>query len=264
VARGGFAGGAVDYEASTSTAAQPGGRIMNDRKRTARWAGLLYLVVVLTGPFVLLYVPGKIFVAGDATATAANLVAHETLFRASLVAGLVGELCFLGAVLLLHRLLKEVDRTLALLMVILIFLVAPVGLVGTANGVAALTVLHGDYLNAFDSAQRDALATLLLEFDRHGVLVSELFWGLWLLPLGALVWKSGFLPRWLGAWLLANGLAYVAISTTGLLLPERLRSVTTLATPLLFGEMALMLWLLVVGVRARRGGEVIAPFAGAP
>lgn len=238
---------------------------MDDRRKTARWAGLLYLVVVLTGPFVLLYVPGKIFVTGDATATAANLLAHETLFRASLVAGLVGELCFLGAVLLLHRLLREVDRTLALLMVILIFLVAPVGLVGTANGIATLTVLHGDYLSAFDGAQRDALATLLLELDRHGVLVSELFWGLWLLPLGALVWKSGFLPRWLGAWLLANGLGYVAISVTGLLLPERLKSVSNLATPLLFGELALMLWLLVVGVRARRGGgDAIAPLAGAP
>lgn len=223
---------------------------MDERRKIARRAGWLYLFVVLTGPFVLLYVPGKIFVAGDAVATAANLRAHETLFRASLVAGLVGELCFLGAVLFLHRLLRDVDRTLALLMVLLIFLVAPVGLVGTANGVATLTVLHGDYLAAFDGAQRDALATLLLELDRHGVVVSELFWGLWLLPLGALIWKSKFLPRWLGVWIVANGLAYVAISATGLLLPAQLERVFSLATPILFGEMALMLWLLVVGVRA--------------
>lgn len=198
----------------------------------------------------LLYVPGKIFVAGDAPATVANLRAHETLFRASLVAGLVGELCFLGAVLFLFRLFRDVDRTLALLMTILIFLVAPVGLVGTANGVATLAVLHGEYLAAFDGAQRDALATLLLEFDRHGVVVSEMFWGLWLLPLGALIWKSKFLPRWLGAWILASGLAYVAISATGLLLPAHLKRVSGLATPVFFGEMALMLWLPVVGVRA--------------
>jgi hypothetical protein len=101
-----------------------------------------------------------------------------------------------------------------------------------------------------DGAQRDALAMLLLELDRHGVVVSELFWGLWLLPLGALIWRSGFLPRWLGVWIVANGLAYVAISATGLLLPEQLERVSGLATPILFGEMALMLWLLVVGVRA--------------
>lgn len=231
---------------------------MDVMKTTARRAGLLYLVVVLTGPFILLYVPGRIFVAGDAAATAANLLAHETLFRASLVAGIVGELCFLGAVLFLHRLLKEVGRDLALLMVILIFLVAPVGLVGTANGIATLTVLHGDYLAAFEPAQRDALATLLLEFERHGVLVSEMFWGLWLLPLGGLIWKSGFLPRWLGGWILANGLAYVAISTTGLLVPEHLKRVSALSTPLLFGEMALMLWLLIVGVRSPQ------PAAGPP
>lgn len=232
---------------------------MDDRKTTARRAGLLYLFVVLTGPFVLLYVPGKIFVAGDAAATTANLLAHETLFRASLVAGLVAELCFLGAVLYLHRLLKEVDRTLALLMVLLILLVAPVGLIGTGNGVATLAVLHGEYLDAFDAAQRDAVATLLLELDRHGVVVSEMFWGLWLLPLGALIWKSRFLPRWLGAWILVNGLAYVAISSTGLLRPEHLKTVSAYATPLLFGEMALMLWLLIVGARPPRAPAAAPP-----
>jgi hypothetical protein len=222
---------------------------MNDLKATARRAGFLYLVTVLSGPFVLLYVPGKIYVAGDASATPANLLAHETLFRSAIVVGLIGELCFLGAVLFLHRLLKDVDRTLALLMVLLIFLVAPVGLVGTANEVATLTVIHGSYLSAFEPAQRDALATLLLELDRHGVVVSELFWGLWLLPLGLLIWQSRFLPRWLGAWILANGLAYVAIAATGMLAPRSLETLTRLATPLLFGEVALMLWLLVVGAR---------------
>ncbi|MEO8196119.1 MAG: DUF4386 domain-containing protein [Thermoanaerobaculia bacterium] len=230
---------------------------MDSMKRTARLAGLFYLVVVLTGPFVLLYVPGKIFVPGDATATAANLLAHETLFRSSIVIGLVSELCFLAAALLLYRLLRGVDGTLAFLMALLIFLVTPVGLVATANEVATLAVLHGDYLVAFDAPQRAALATLLVEIDRHGVLVSELFWGLWLLPLGILIHRSKFLPRWLGVWLFANGLAYVAISTTGILVPQYLKSVSTFATPILFGEMALMLWLLIVGVR-------VPPAASAP
>lgn len=222
---------------------------MDDPRNIARRAGLLYLVTVFSGPFVLLYVPRKIFVAGDASATVANLLAHATLFRASIVIGLLGELCFLGAVLMLYRLLKGVDRTLALLMVLLIFLVAPAGLVGTANRVATLTVLQGSYFAAFEPAQRDALATLLLEFDRRGVFVSELFWGLWLLPLGALIWRSKLLPRWLGGWLVANGLAYVAIAVTGILALPHLKTLNTLATPLLFGELVLTLWLLVVGVR---------------
>lgn len=222
---------------------------MDDPRSIARRAGLLYLVTVFSGPFVLLYVPRKVFVAGDASATVANLLAHATLFRASIVIGLLGELCFLGAVLMLYRLLKGVDRTLALLMVLLIFLVAPAGLVGTANRVATLTVLQGSYLAAFEPAQRDALATLLLEFDRRGVFVSELFWGLWLLPLGALIWRSKLLPRWLGGWLVANGLAYVAIAVTGILALPHLKTLNTLATPLLFGELVLTLWLLVVGVR---------------
>ncbi len=231
---------------------------MDALKRTARLAGAFYLVVVLTGPFILLYVPGKIFVPGNATATAANLLAHQTLFRANIVIGLVSELCFLATALLLYRLLREVDRTLALLMVLLVFLVAPVGFVATANEVATLAVLQGDYLAAFDAPQRAAVATLLVELDRHGVLVSEMFWGLWLLPLALLVLRSKFLPRWLGVWLFANGLAYVAISITGLMVPQYAKTVSSLATPILFGEVALMLWLLIVGVRLPRAKQEVA------
>jgi hypothetical protein len=225
---------------------------MPPTQRAARLTGLLYLVVVLAGPFVLLYVPGKLFVAGDASATARNILAHESLFRAHIAVGLVSELFFVASVLALYRLLKGVHADLAGLMVVLNLLIAPLALLGIANEVAALALLRGgDFLRAFDAPQRDALALLLLELDRKGVLVSEVFWGLWLLPLGALVWRSGFLPRFLGAWLTANGFAYVAISATAFLAPGQQRAVLTAATPVLLGEVALTLWLLVFGVRAR-------------
>lgn len=220
-------------------------------KRAARLAGLFYLVVVLAGPFVLLYVPGKLFVHGDPTATARNILAHESLFEANIVIGMVSELFFVATVLSLYRLLRGVHAELAALMVILILLSVPLALLATANEVAALTLLRGgDYLAAFDGPQRDALALLLLEFDRLGVLVSEVFWGLWLLPLGVLVYRSRFLPRFLGVWLVANGFAYLAMSATGFLLPDYLKILSTAVTPVLFGEVALMLWLLIVGVRA--------------
>ena len=83
------------------------------------------------------------------------------------------------------------------------------------------------------------------------MLVSEMFWGLWLLPLGSLVYRSGFLPRFLGVWLFINGLAYVALSLTGILLPQQSKVLFTMATPVLFGEAALMLWLLIVGARVQ-------------
>lgn len=225
---------------------------MHPLDKTARIAGLLYLPVVVIGPFVLMYVPAKLFVEGDASATAANILAHESLFRVNIVLGVVSELCFIAAVLALYRLLERVGPTLAALMVILILIGAPLAFLGAANEVATLTFLRGaGFLTAFDGPQRDAIATLLIHFDRQGVLVSEILWGLWLLPLGVLVHRSGFLPRWLGIWLFVNGLAYLAISSTGLLLPEHQRVVLRAATPLLFGELALTLWLLVVGARVR-------------
>ncbi len=223
---------------------------MHPVKKTARVAGLLYLLVVLTGPFVLIYVPGKLFVPGDATATASNILAHEWLFRAHIVVGLVSELFFILVVLALYRLLKSVSEPLAGVMVILVLIDAPLAFLGVANEVATLTFVRGaGFLGVFDKPQRDALAMLLLNFDNQGVLVSEMFWGLWLLPLGVLVYRSGFLPRFLGGWLVINGLAYVTISITGLLSPQHLKLISTIATPILFGEVAFMLWLLIMGVR---------------
>ena len=115
---------------------------------------------------------------------------------------------------------------------------------------AALHFLRGaDFLAAFDPAQRNALAMLLLKWGGQGVLVSEIFWGLWLFPLGLLVVRSRFLPRLLGVWLIINGVAYIMLSATGLLWPEHLKLASTMATPVLLGEVAFTLWLLLVGAR---------------
>lgn len=232
---------------------------MHPTKKAARIAGLLYLFVVLIGPFVLLYVPGKLFVSADATATARNILAHESLFRGYIVAGLVGELIFVAAILALFRLLKGVSSELATLMVLLILIDVPLAFLSVANEVATLAFLRGgEFLAVFDKPQRDALAVLLINIDKQGVLVSEIFWGLWLLPLGLLVYRSKFLPRFLGVWLFINGLAYLVISGTGLLLPQHHKMVFSIATPVLFGEAALMLWLLIMGVRVRPA-EVATP-----
>lgn len=238
---------------------------MEPLQKNARIAGFLYLLVVLAGPFVLLYVPGKLYVAGDAAATVARILEHEALYRAHIVVGLVSQLAFVATVFALYFLLRGVQRGLAGAMVLLILLVAPLAFLSVANQVATLTFARGaDFLAVFDEPQRAALVTLLLEFDRQGVYVSELFWGLWLLPLGLLVFRSGFLPRFLGVWLFANGLVYVAMSFTGLLAPQHHDALLRIATPVLFGEVALMLWLLLVGARARPGRGAAPPPAPAP
>jgi Domain of unknown function (DUF4386) len=223
---------------------------MHPLKRNARVAGFLYLLVVLAGPFILMYVPEKIFVPGNAAATAGNILAHQSLYRASIAVGIIAELLFIAVVLALYRLLKGVDRELAALMVILILIDAPLAFLSIANQVATLTFLRGaDFLGVFNPPQRDAVTTLLINFDKQGLFVSEVFWGLWLFPLGVLVYRSEFLPRFLGVWLVINGVGYVILSSTGLLAPEHYDRLFSLATPVLFGEVALMLWLLIVGAR---------------
>ena len=226
---------------------------MQGVQKAARLAGILYLPVVLIGPFVLMYVPGKIYVSGDASATAGNILAHETLFRANIVLGMVSQLFFVAAVLALYQLLRDVGRRLAGLMVILILLVAPLAIAGASTEVATLKLLNDPrFFSGFDEPQRNAIIMLLLEFDRNGILAAELYWGLWLLPLGLLVYRSRFLPRALGIWLLANGIAYVLMSFVGILWPQHSGSLFKFATPLLFGEAALVLWLIVVGAKVRR------------
>ncbi|MBK7189597.1 MAG: DUF4386 domain-containing protein [bacterium] len=223
---------------------------MTPTKKDARLAGLLYLPVVFLGPFVLLYVPGRIFAPGDASATVANLLAHESLFRANIVIGMVSQLFFVASVLALYQLLRDVGRRLAGIMVILILLVAPLAIAGAATQVATLKLLHDpQFLAGFTGAQRDSLVMLLLEFDRHGTLAAELYWGLWLLPLGVLVHRSRFLPRFLGIWLVANGVAYVVLSLVGILWPSASGMLFKIAMPLMFGEAVLALWLVVVGGR---------------
>ena len=229
-------------------------------KKTARLAGLCYLLVVLTGPFVLIYVPNKLFVTGDASATVANILAHQTLMRAHIIVGLVSNLLFVMAVLLLFRLLKPVSVVLATLMAALILIIVPLAFLSVGNELAALTfVRNPQFLSVFDKPQRDAISTLFLQFDQEAVYASEVFWGLWLLPLGILVYRSRWFPRFLGVWLFVNGLAYVVMSLTGILAPQLYKQVYRLAMPVLFGEVALMLWLLIVGVRVKPAAVAVAP-----
>ena len=226
---------------------------MESIKKTARLAGCVYLAVVVSGIFVLMYVPGRLFVTDNAGATVNNILAHQTLFRTYIIVGVISELLFITVVLLLYRLLKDVDQLLAMIMVLLVLLIAPLAFLSSMNQVATLAFVRGDaLLNVFEKPQRDALATLLIANDQTGTLIAEIFWGLWLLPLGTLVFWSGFLPRFLGAWLIINGLAYLVISMTGLLLPQYVHTVFLAAQPALMGELALTLWLLVVGARAPR------------
>jgi len=223
---------------------------MNSRKKKARVAGLIYLSMALTAPFGFLYVPSKLIVQGDATATANNITAHEMLFRLGIVSGLVSGVIFLFTVLALHELLKDVNQRLAVQMVTLVLVSVAIIFVNELNNLAALMLLSGaDYLSAFPADQLHALALQFLRLHERGLVVNEIFWGLWLLPFGLLVFRSGFLPRFLGIWLVLNGIAYLVSSFTALLLPDYQDVVSLAVMPAVLGEVAIVLWLLIKGAK---------------
>lgn len=219
--------------------------------RQARWAGFLYLLLALLAPLRLLYIPAKLFVEGDAAATARNIQAHEGLFRSGILADLLCGILLVFITLAFHRLFKDVDARLAVLVVILGgVLPAAIDFINVLNDAAVLLLLRGgEYLAAFDKPQREALAMLFLRLHGQEILAAQLLWGLWLFPLGALVYRSRFLPRFLGIWLFINGLAYLAMGVTGLAWPHHEPKVSSLLFPALLGEIALVLWLLVRGAR---------------
>jgi len=214
-------------------------------------AGLWYLLLVLLGPLRLIYIPSKLFVAGNTTATVSNIAAHEWLFRLGMASDLAGAVVLIFLTLAFYRLFVGVDQNLAV-QVVIFGGVMPSLLyfVGVASDLGVLLVARGaDFLSVFDKPQRDALAMLLLQLRGCQITAAETLWGVWLFPLGALVYRSRFLPRFLGVWLALNGIAYVVLSFTGVLWPEWQHTVFVYSQPAMFGEMVLMLWLVVRGAR---------------
>ncbi len=222
---------------------------MNWTQNPGRVVGVLY-VLLLVAPLRLIYIPKTLIVLGDATATADNIVAHETLFRLGMVSELFTAVVLIFLVLAFYRLFAGVNRTHALLLAILGGLLpAGINFVNVVNDAAALILVHGaDYLAVFDKPQRDALAMLFLRLHSQQTVAAEILWGLWLLPMALLVYRSGFLPKFIGVWLIINGMAYLATSFAGLLAPQHQSLIGNLTFPALFGELVLMGWLIVKGV----------------
>jgi hypothetical protein len=222
---------------------------MSSTKNPGRVAGLFYLLL-LAAPVRLIYIPTKLFVAGNATATANNIAAHETLFRIGIFTDLFTGTMAIFVALALYRLFKGVDQSLAILMVILgALMVTPIYFLNVLNDAAALTLARGtDFLSVFDKPQRDALAMLFIRMHHYGVVANEIFWGLWLFPMGILTYRSRFMPRWIGVWLILNGGAYLVLSLAGVLFPKYEDPISNYVFPLQCGELAFMLWLIIKGV----------------
>lgn len=225
---------------------------MHPTVKAARIAGAIYLSLVLVAPFSMLYVPGKLIVHGNAAATADNILAHETMFRLSIFGDLIGHVIFICLGIALYRLLSSVNKTWALLMVAFVLVSAAVGFLNTLNNIAAVILFRGgEFLSVLDKSQRDALAMLFLRLHSQGEFINEIFWGVWLFPFGLLVFRSGFLPRFIGIWLIIACFAYVALSAIALFFSTYYGATFGWLQPAFFAELAIMLWLLIRGANVR-------------
>jgi hypothetical protein len=223
---------------------------MASTKKTARFAGVLYLVNGVMGFFSIIYVPSKLFVSGNAAATAHNILASERFFRLGVASELICAVEWIYLFWVLYGLLSGVSKTHASLMVIFGVAFVPFMCMNTVSEVAALMLLRGaDFLPGFSQTQRESVAMLFLGVHRYGYLVGWIF-GLSLFHFGVCVWKSGFLPRFLGALLIGASFGYLAVSLTPFLMPSYVNIVSRLANVLLMlGEPVVILWLLIVGAK---------------
>ncbi len=225
---------------------------MNQARNPGRVVGFWYLLLVLGGPLRLIYIPNKLFVHDNPAATAGNIAAHQWLFRFGMLSDLFGAVVLIFLVLAFYRLFKGVDQQLAVLLVIVGGVMpALINFVNVVSDAGALMVARSgggaDFLSVFDKPQRDALVLLFLRLHHAQIVAAEILWGLWLFPMGALAYKSGFIPRFIGVWLIINGVAYIVLSLTGLFLPDYQDKVFAYSQPALFGELAIMLWLVFKG-----------------
>jgi hypothetical protein len=225
---------------------------MSSIKKQARGAGFLYLLLAIVAPIGLIFVPSQLIVSGDATATADRIVASESLYRIGIASELIASILFVLLAVALYRLLKRVNETHALLMMVLALVSVPIAFLSASYEIIAHSIYNGPgFLSGLDKAQLDSLGYMFLRMHTEGKGVEEVFWGLWLLPFGMLVIRSGFIPRFIGVLLLVAGSGYLISFFGPLLLPQYRSLIGQVTMVFFFGEFPIVLWLLIWGARVK-------------
>lgn len=219
---------------------------MSSIRATARQAGLLYFVMGIPAVFSLQYFPRAFIVPGNAAATAQKITEGALTYRFLVLSELISYIGFLFLAWALYHLFKEVDKKVAMLMVILVSVSAAIGIVNIVNTMAPLVLLSGaDFLSAFTKPQLDALALSFLRLRNGGINLNTAFWGLWLFPFGVLVFKCGFFPKLLGIFLIVGCFAYLAVCFTAIVFPAHVRIANQIALPFFaLAEVPILIWLL--------------------
>ncbi|SHH36603.1 DUF4386 domain-containing protein [Flavobacterium defluvii] len=213
-------------------------------RNTGRIAGLLYLVVVITGIFSLGYVPSKLIVWNDAAATFSKIVNSEFLFRLGIVSGLICYTFFIFLPLVLYKLLKQFHKTYALYMAVLAIVSVPISFVNMLNKFAVLSIISSA------GQEKDLVMFYLNQYD-YGNLIVQVFWGLWLFPLGYLIFKSGIIPKFFGILLMLGCVSYLVNFFGNALFSNysELGISSFVRLPATLGEIGTCLWLLIMGAK---------------
>jgi len=224
---------------------------MNSPKRLARIAGVLYLLVGICGGFAEGFVDPKVYVAGNAAATAGYVVANSGLVRIGVVAHLLDGTFFVFLALTLYILLQHVHTSVARAMLVLVALATGILCLNAVFQFEALQVAtDSSYADAFGTAGSKAVVLLLLDTQHYGTFVAQVFFGLWLVPLGYLACKSGLFPKWLGVVLIVGGVCYLVDLLAAFLVPGFGQMIHVFVViPSAIAEISMVLYLLVVGVK---------------
>ena len=227
---------------------------MNANRKTARIAGVLYLLVGIFGGFSEGFVDPKMYVAGNAAVTAANVVANPGLVRMGVVGHLLDGTFFVFLAMTLYVLLQHVHKSMARAMLILVMLATGIICLNAVFQFEALRVaIDSSYATAFGVPGAKALVLLLLDTQHYGTLVAQVFFGLWLIPLGYLASKSGLFPRWLGVLLITGGACYLVDLLTAFLVPDFAQKIHAfIIIPSATAEISMVLYLVVIGVKTQK------------
>lgn len=226
---------------------------MSSEKKTARIAGILYLIIAITGAFGIMYVPTQLFVSDDINLTAKNILDHELLFRFGILSNLVCQTVFVFLALTLYNLFKNVNAHLARTLVALVIVGVPIAFFIIFNEYYILLILKENFMNGFPPVQQNALAMLSLKMYGNGNVIIGIFWGLWLIPFGQLAYRSNFIPKILGILLILGGVSYLIDTATFILFPEyHSKTGILVGITSATAEFAMVGWLLIKGVKTKK------------
>jgi len=219
-------------------------------KTTARIAGFLYLLQIPLGVFGILYVPKVLMVTGNMATTAFNILANEFLFRLSIVSAILCALVTIATALYIYKVLRFVNENYAKWILIFALIAAPISMLNELNSIAVLLLLKShEFAIIFTPGQLHSLVSIFLDLHKFGYQIVGIFFGLWLLPMGYLVFKSTYIPKVIGVFLIVTCLGYLIDFTTFFLYPNFGIIISEYTW---VGEVLMVLWLLIKGVNVEK------------